>query len=179
MTVIDEQGRPEPPLEADETTTLLGFLDYQRSTFAWKCSGLDAEGMRVKVASSSMTLGGMMKHLALVEEGWFSRSLHGLDRSPPWDAVDWVADPDWEWRTAADDPPEELFALWEAAVSRSRKLTADSLAEGGMDTLAERTWPDGRAPSLRWIVCHMIEEYARHNGHADILRESVDGSTGE
>ena len=179
MTTIDEQGRPEPPLAADETDTLLGFLDWQRATFGWKCSGLDAEGMRARVASSSMTLGGMMKHLALVEDGWFSRSLHGLDRSPPWDTVDWSADPDWEWRTAADDSPEELFALWEEAISRSRTLTKEALADDGMETLAKRTWPDGRAPSLRWIVCHMIEEYARHNGHADLVRESVDGSTGE
>jgi uncharacterized damage-inducible protein DinB len=179
MTTIDGQGRPEPPLAADEAATLLGFLDWQRATFAWKCSGLDAKGMHAKVGSSSMTLGGMMKHLALVEDSWFSRSLHGFDRSPPWDAVDWEDDPDWEWHTAAHDPPQELFSLWEVAVSRSRTLTAEALAVGGMDTLAKRKWPDGRAPSLRWIVCHMIEEYARHNGHADILRESVDGATGE
>ena len=179
MTITDDVGRPEPPLAADEVTTLVGFLDWQRATFAWKCSGLDSEGLQAKVGSSQMTLGGMMKHLALVEDGWFSRSLHGLERSPPWDAVDWNADPDWEWRTASEDSPEELFALWEEAVSRSRSLTAEALAEGGMDTLAKRTWPDGRTPSLRWIVCHMIEEYARHAGHADILRESIDGQTGE
>ncbi len=176
---MDEQGRPEPPLDADEIGTLVGFLEYQRATFAWKCGGLNAAGLNTKVAASSMTLGGMLKHLALVEEAWFSRSLHGRDRQPPWDSVDWKADPDWDWESAAADSPEQLFALWQGAVERSRHLLADALAAGGLDQLARRTWPDGRAPSLRWILVHMIEEYARHNGHADLIRESVDGLTGE
>ncbi|MGH2757454.1 MAG: DinB family protein [Actinomycetota bacterium] len=179
MTDLDEQGRPEPPLAADETATLLGFLEYQRATLAWKCSGLDAAGLRATVGPTSMTLGGMLKHLALVEDNWFSRYLYARDRHPPWDTVDWKADPDWDWNSAAQDSPEQLHAIWEDAVARSRALVAEALAEGSLDRLALRTWPDGRAPSLRWILCHMIEEYARHNGHADLLRESVDGSTGE
>jgi uncharacterized damage-inducible protein DinB len=179
MTDVDEHGRPEPPLAADETATLLGYLDYQRATLAWKCGGLDATGLRATVGASSMTLGGMLKHMAVVEESWFSRRLHGRDWRPPWDTVDWQADPDWEWHSAADDAPEELFALWQAAVDRSRSLVAEALADGGLEQLAKRGWPDGRSPSLRWILCHMIEEYARHNGHADLLRESVDGQTGE
>ena len=81
--------------------TLLGFLDYHRATFEWKCSGVDSKGMRLTVATSPMTLGGMMKHLALVEEHWFSRRLLDRDRTPPWSAVDWDADPDWEWHSAA------------------------------------------------------------------------------
>jgi uncharacterized damage-inducible protein DinB len=179
MTNLDEHGRPEPPPAADETATLLGFLDYQRATFAWKCAGLDAAGLAVTVGASSMTLGGMLKHMALNEEGWFSRSLFGREYSAPWDAVDWTADPDWDWRTAADDSPEQLRSLWEGAVGRSRSLVAEALADGGMGRPAGRTWPDGQAPSLRWIVTHMIEEYARHNGHADLIRESIDGETGE
>ena len=179
MTELDEQGRPEPPLASDETATLLGFLDFQRATLAWKCSGLDSSGLRATTAASSMTLGGLVKHLAFVEESWFSRWLHGRDRQPPWDAVDWQADPDWEWHSAAEDTPEQLFALWEGAVARSRSLVAEALADGGLDQLARRTWPNGDAPSLRWILVHMIEEYARHNGHADLLRESIDGLTGE
>jgi uncharacterized damage-inducible protein DinB len=176
---IDEHGRPEPPPSADETTMLLAYLDYQRATFAWKCRGLDSGGLNTRTAASTMTLGGLMKHLALVEDGWFSRSLHGRDQSPPWDAVNWDADPDWEWRTAADDTPDELRAMWEEAVARSRRLVAEALPDGGLDRLAARTWPDGRTPSLRWILLHLIEEYARHNGHADLLREVVDGETGE
>lgn len=176
---LDEQGRPEPPLSGDEVATLLGFLDFQRATLAWKCGGLDSAGLNTSVAASSITLGGLLKHLAYVEDHWFSRSLHGRDLEAPWDAVDWAADRDWEWHSAADDAPDELFTLWQAAVARSRALTAEALTDGGLDRLARRTWPDGRAPSLRWILVHMIEEYARHNGHADLIREAVDGLTGE
>ncbi|MCW2493980.1 MAG: hypothetical protein JWN47_3344 [Frankiales bacterium] len=179
MTNLDEHGRPEPPLAADEAATLLGFLEYQRATLAWKCAGLDAAGLRARVAASSMTLGGMLKHLAYVEDLWCSRWLHGRDRRPPWDTVDWDADPDWEWHSAAEDSPEQLHALWQDAVARSRTLVAEALADGGLERLAQRTWPEGEAPSLRWIVVHLIEEYARHNGHADLLRESVDGLTRE
>ena len=179
MTDVDEHGRPEPPLAADEAATLLGFLDYQRATLAWKCRGLDSAGLSATTAASSITLGGLLKHLALVESDWFSRSLYGRDWEPPWDAVDWKADPDWEWHSAAEDSPEQLFALWQDAVSRSRSLVAEALADGGLDRLARRAWPDGRAPSLRWILVHMVEEYARHNGHADLIRESVDGLVGE
>jgi uncharacterized damage-inducible protein DinB len=179
MTDLDEHGRPEPPIAAGEVDTLLGFLDYQRATMAWKCAGLDAAGLSTTIAASSMTIGGMLKHLALVESSWCSRWLFGRDREPPWDTVDWSADPDWDWHSAADDTPEQLLALWSDAVTRSRSLVADALAEGGLDRQAKRAWPDGRSPSLRWILCHLIEEYARHNGHADLIREYVDGSTGE
>jgi uncharacterized damage-inducible protein DinB len=176
---MDEQGRPEPPLAADEAATLLGFLDYQRATLAWKCAGLDGRALRVTVAASSVTLGGLLKHMAYVESNWFSEALYGRTRQPPWDTVDWKADRDWEWHSAAEDTPGQLLALWHDAVDNSRQLLAQALADGGLDQLARRTWPDGRAPSLRWILVHMIEEYARHNGHADLLREAVDGSTGE
>ncbi len=179
MTNIDEQGRPEPPIAAGEVDTLLGFLDFQRATLAWKCRGVDAAGLRATTAASSMTLGGLMKHLALVEDGWFSQALFGIEQAAPWNEVDWTADRDWEWHSAADDSPEALFTLWEASVDRSRTLVAEALTDGGLDRLAVRTFPEGGSPSLRWIVCHMIEEYARHNGHADLLREAVDGATGE
>jgi hypothetical protein len=175
MTVFDEQGRPEPPAAADEVATLLGFLDFQRATLEWKCAGLDAAGMRATVGVSPMTLGGMLKHLARVEDSWFSYNLHGHDRVPPWDTVEWA----WEWESAAGDSPDELRALWAAAVARSHVLVGEALADGGLDRPASRRWPDGRTPSLRWIVVHKIEEYARHVGHADLLRESVDGQTGE
>ena len=179
MTIVDDQGRPEPPLAADEAGTLLGFLDFQRATLEWKCAGLDAAGLGATTAASSMTLGGLLKHMAYVESEWFSRSLHGRDREAPFDTVDWKADPDWEWHSAAEDTPDQLRTLWQDAVDRSRARVAEALAGGGLDQLARRAWPDGSAPSLRWILCHMIEEYARHNGHADLLREAVDGQTGE
>ncbi|GAC1511033.1 MAG: DinB family protein [Chloroflexota bacterium] len=179
MTQFDEYGRPEPPVAADEPATLLGFLQYQRATFAWKCGELDSAGLAATVGASSMTLGGMLKHLALVEDYWFSQWLYGRDTAPPFDTTDWDADPDWDWHSATEDTPEQLVALWQNAVDRSQSNVEAALIDGGMDQLAQRTWPDGRSPSLRWIICHMIEEYARHNGHADLLRERIDGATGE
>src|SRR5580700_6843389 len=179
MTDLDEQGRPRPPSAGDEAATLVGFLEFQRATFAWKTGGLDEAGLQATVAVSSMTLGGMLKHLALVEDYWFSEWLDGRESAPPWNSIDWEADPDWEWRTAAQDTPEQLRALWQEHVDRARVNVDKALADGGLGQLAKRTEPNGEAPSLRWILCHMIEEYARHNGHADLIREAVDGQTGE
>lgn len=126
-----------------------------------------------------MTLGGLLKHLANVEDWWFSRWLHGHERCPPWDVVDWDVDPDWEWHSSTDETPEQLRGLWQDTVDASRSLVAEALTVGGLEQLARRTWPDGGAPSLRSIIVHMLEEHARHNGHADVLRESVDGATEE
>lgn len=175
MTAIDDQGRPEPPVDGDEAATLLGFLDYQRATLMWKVADLAPEGWNATTAATTMTLGGLVKHLVYVEDLWFSRFLHGRDPAPPWDTVDWEADRDWEWNTARDDSPEELIALWDEAVARSRAAVDEALATGDLGQVSVRRWDDGRGPSLRWILVHMIEEYARHNGHADLLREAADG----
>ena len=172
---LDEQGRPKPPLAANEIETLVGFLEYQRATFAWKTSGLDAAGMAVRVAASTMTL----KHLAYYEDHWFSYHLRGDQRHTMWNDDHWEADPDWEWTSAAEDSPADLHTVWQDAVSGSRTLLSAALADGGLDQLALRSLPDGRQRSVRWIVVHMIGEYARHNGHADLIRESVDGLAGE
>jgi uncharacterized damage-inducible protein DinB len=179
VTVVDAQGRPEPPSNGDEAATLVGFLEFQRATLAWKTAGLDASGLTKRVAASSMTLAGILKHLALVEEWWFSHWLYGRELQPPWQSVDFDADPDWEWRTAVDESPDELRLLWQRSVERSRSLVEQALAEGGPGFMALRGSPDGKTPSLRWILCHMVEEYSRHNGHADLIRESVDGLKGE
>lgn len=120
-----------------------------------------------------------MKHLALVEESWFGERLRDQVSLAPWNAIDWDSDPNWEWRTAADDSPDQLRAQWNKSVLYANTMIDEALSEGGVDQLARHKWPDGRAPSLRWILCHMIEEYARHNGHADLIREAVDGETGE
>ena len=98
---------------------------------------------------------------------------------PPWDTADWDADPDWEWHSAAGDTPGQLYALWQDAVDRSRAAVTEALAEGDLGQLARHKWPDGRAPSLRRILIDLIEEYSRHVGHADLIRESVDGLVGE
>ena len=178
MPYLNERGRPEPPAAGDETSTLLGALERQRSYLAWKCGGLDAAGMRATLGPSTITLGGLLKHLTLVEDHYFSVRLFGREPAPPWNTVDWDADPDWEWHSAGEDSPEQLHAIWQDAVARSRSAVAEALADGGLDRLFQ-PWPDGRAPSLRRILIDLIEEYARHVGHADLIRESVDGLVGE
>jgi hypothetical protein len=179
MTSLGEQNRPEPPVAGDETATLLGSLERQRATLAWKCGGLDAAGLRATLAPSAITLGGLLKHLALVEDEYFTRRLLGRELGHPWDTADWNADPDWDWHSAAEDTPDQLMSLWQDAVARSRAAVTEALADGGLDQLARHTWPDGRAPSLRRILIDLIEEYGRHVGHADLIRESVDGLVGE
>jgi len=169
----------EPPVAGTEPDTLLGELERLRGYVAWKCGNLDAAGLRATLGPSAMTLGGLLKHLAGVEDDVFSVKLHGRDPHPPWDTVDWSADQDWEWHSAAGDTPEELMLLWLEAVGRSRALVAEALADGGLDRLAAFTSPGGRASSLRRLLMDMIEEYARHVGHADLIRESVDGLVGE
>jgi hypothetical protein len=120
-----------------------------------------------------------MKHLALVEDYWFTQWLMGSTPSSPWDLVDWEKDGNWEWHSAAGDSPEELRMLWQENVERSRRNLADFLAGATLDGLARKVSASEPSPSARWILSHMIEEYARHNGHADLLRESIDGETGE
>jgi uncharacterized damage-inducible protein DinB len=179
MSIIDEFGRPEPPTAAGELETLLGYLDWQRATLGWKTRGVDRAGLALRVARSTMTLGGILKHMAWVEDHWFSYFLHDRPRCEPWASIDWSSTPDWEWTSAAADSVDVLRSTWTGAVDASRASITEALDRGGLDQLALRRWPDGNAPSLRWIVVHMIEEYARHNGHADLLREAVDGATGE
>ena len=176
---IDDQGRPEPPVASDEASTLLGFLEFQRATLEWKCRELGSADLQKKIASSTMTLGGILKHMAYVENHWFSDWLFDREKLSPWREVDWSKDRDWDWNSAAQDSPEKLFAFWHGACDLSRSLVASVLSSAGLDQLAKRKWPDGNSPSLRWILVHMIEEYARHNGHADLIRESIDGQVGE
>ncbi|MDQ1627762.1 MAG: hypothetical protein QOI54_1506 [Actinomycetota bacterium] len=164
---------------AAEVESLLSVLERNRRTFAWKTSGLDEEGMRATTGASAMTLGGLVKHVALVEADWLAVKLAGQAYGRPWDGVDFDADPDWEWRTGALDAPQDVHGLWRDAVERSRELVAEVISERGLDGPASFTWPDGRTPSVRVMLLDMIEEYARHTGHADILREAVDGRVGE
>ncbi len=178
---MNSTKRVDPPLAATEAETLVAFLEYHRETLRMKTAGLDQKQLAQPLAPSTMTLGGLLKHLALVEDDWFSVVLMGNDDGEPWRSVDWDDDPDWEWRTAADDSPEELMALFDDAVEASNRIIQEVLAEDGLDRLSVR---ESRRLaeqkfSLRWIIVHMIEEYARHNGHADLLREAIDGTTGE
>ncbi|MEO6653718.1 MAG: DinB family protein [Ilumatobacteraceae bacterium] len=175
----DDEMRPEPPLDGDEKATLIGFLEFLRASVRWKCDGLDAAQMNATAAASSMTLGGLLKHLALVEDYWFSCRLFGHEEAEPWRSVDWEADGDWDWHSAVDDAPESIIELWDRSVERARSCFAEAFADGGFDRLAAVPQASGGTPTLRWITVHMIEEYARHAGHADLIRESIDGSTGE
>ncbi len=174
--VTESAAHESLPAEAE---AVLAVLERNRRTFAWKTGGLDRGGLAATAAASSMTLGGLVKHMALVEADWLVVKLAGQPYGPPWDEVDFDADPDWEWRTGATDAPEEVYALWRSAVQRSRDVVAAVVQEGGMDAAARFTGPDGHPASVREMLLDAIEEYARHTGHADLLRESVDGLVGE
>ena len=180
MTLHDEQILLWPPVAGNEVDTLIGSLERQRRTFRWKCGDLDEAGLRATTAASTMTLGGLLKHLALIESIYFSLKLHGRDPGVPWNAIDWDAEgPDWEWRSAADDSAEELYALYDASVARARANLAEALADGDPGKPIVQPWDDGQTASIRRTLVDIIEEYARHTGHADILREAVDGLVGE
>jgi hypothetical protein len=169
----------EPPLMGSELDLLLFALERSRAQFAWKCGGLDAAGLHALHPPSRMTLGGLLKHLALVEDSYSVRHLTGQPIGAPWDVVDLDADPDWEWRTAAEDSPEELYALWRDAVRRTRSALTQALAGGGLDQPTRYTSSSGDTPNLRRLLVDLHDEYARHVGHADLLREAVDGLVGE
>lgn len=172
-------ARVDPPIAGDEQAALLGELERVRSYIAWKCGGLDAAGLSARLGPSAITLGGLLKHLAAVEGTHFARLLLDQPPPPPWDAVDWDADPEWEWRTAAADSPEALMAMWEHAVEQSRAIVREALLTGGLDQTGAYVSRNGESPNLRRILLDLIEEYARHVGHADLIRESVDGLVGE
>jgi uncharacterized damage-inducible protein DinB len=159
---------------ADERRTLTQMLDLQRRTLRWKLEGLDQAQANTTLGPSSLHLAGLVKHMTLVEEGWFMTAFLGGEHSPPFDAVDWDADPDWEFRTAADDDPADLLAAYDAMCASSREI----VAEAALDDLCVRSRP-GQPVNLRWVLVHMIEETARHAGHADLLRESIDGCVGD
>ena len=150
------------------------FLDYYRSVLVRKCAGLSSTQLHTTVTDSTLTLGGLLRHMALVEDHWFRHTFLGRELPEPWQGADWDARPDWEMDTAADFSPIELARQFDAAIERSR----DAVEGADLDQLAAR---EGRLgpTNLRWIVVHMIEEYARHGGHADFLREALDGTVGD
>jgi hypothetical protein len=169
----------EPPLAGSEAEHLVGALDRLRTTFRYKVDGLDADGLNTRIGASSITLGGLMKHLAANEDYMFDVKLRGKPMGGPWLYNGWRDDNDWEFNSAVDNTPEELYALWDGAVARSRETLTAAIADGGLGQAAHISWPDGRHPSLRRLVCDLIEEYGRHTGHADLIREAVDGRVGE
>jgi hypothetical protein len=177
--VADCENPWEPPLAGTEAEHLVGALDRLRTTFRWKAGHLDAAGLQTRTGASSLTLGNLLKHLAFVEDFTFTVKMRGESPGAPWERVDWDAQPGWDFSSAAGDTPEELYALWDGAVERSRERLGAALADGGLDQLVHVSGPDGRHASLRRLVCDLVEEYGRHTGHADLLREAVDGLVGE
>jgi uncharacterized damage-inducible protein DinB len=165
---------PDPAASAAEL--IAQYLDYQRATVLAKTEGLDSTQLAYQHAPSSLTLAGLLYHLALVEETWMEYRFLGLAKREPWAGTDWDTDPDWEFRTAVALEPEELRQRYRDACDRSRKAMAAAVS---LDQQSVLTLRDGRHFSLRWVLLHLIEETARHAGHADLLREAIDGSVGE
>jgi uncharacterized damage-inducible protein DinB len=161
-----------PPLNADERTTLDSWLDFHRATLAMKCAGLDdKQAAEPSVPPSGFTLTGLVQHLAEVERNWFRRVLAGEDAPPIYDPEADPNAPDGGFDLAENATLAAALATWQAEISRARDLcAARALTATGRFM--------GQDVSLRWIYVHLIEEYARHNGHADLIRERIDGATG-
>jgi uncharacterized damage-inducible protein DinB len=164
--------RPLPPLNADERTTLEGWLDFHRATLAMKCEGLDDKlAATTSVPPSGFTLTGLVQHLAEVERNWFRRVLAAEHAPPIYDPEADPDGPDGGFDLAANATLSAARATWQAEIARARELcAARALTDTGRFM--------GQDVSLRWIYVHLIEEYARHNGHADLIRERIDGTTG-
>jgi uncharacterized damage-inducible protein DinB len=166
--------RTEPANDADERTMLEGWLDYHRDTLARKCEGLTDEQLRTaSVPPSDLSLMGLVRHMSEVERSWFRRVLADEDAGPLYYSE---AAPDGEFHLTGADTWKEAYDTWQAEIAAARSNAAGF----ALDDPSRGRHRFGEDPySLRWIYTHMIEEYARHNGHADLLRERVDGSTGE
>ena len=168
--------RVEPDPNGAEFVLLNEYLDYQRETVLLKAEGLSKEQLGRRLLPSDLTLAGILYHLALVEEGWMEVKYSGLAERKPWSDVDWEADPNWEFRTGTTLSPEELLSRYRQSCERSRQVVASA---SSLDQPSVMTFPDGRHFTLRWVLLHLIEETARRAGHADLIRESIDGSVGE
>ncbi|MGW1818938.1 DinB family protein [Streptomyces sp. NPDC002125] len=167
------QERSRPAVDAAERQMLEGWLDYHRATLAMKCEGLtDAQLREASVPPSEFTLLGLVRHLAENERGWFREVLAGEELPPVYGTDE---DPDKEFHVTEADTWEEARTTWQAEIEAARA----NAAKVELDGLSVGTGRRGTPFSLRWIYTHMIEEYARHNGHADLVRERIDGATGE
>ncbi|MCG6568385.1 DUF664 domain-containing protein [Tessaracoccus sp. ZS01] len=180
--MADEDLTPwEPPLAGTDVEQLLGSLDRMRWTFRWKVDGLDSAALNTRIGASILTLGGLIKHLTQVEATKFTWAIDGSHPGEPWASLDLSSEDErnWPFTSAADDSPEELYANYDAAVARSRQKIADLLLDGDLDQTVHlgRVW--GVEMTLRRMLHDLVEEYSRHTGHADLLREAVDGVVGE
>jgi uncharacterized damage-inducible protein DinB len=166
--------RRDPPTQADERSTIAGFLRWQRDTLELKCSGLGPDELAGRsVDDSTLSLLGLVRHMADVESSWFRRVMAGQDAAPHFRTE---ADPDAAFTGAVPDPAvvAQAWAAWRAEVTFAEQFVA---AAPDLGVTGTDPW---RGPiSLRWVLVHMVEEYARHNGHADLLRQRIDGAVGQ
>lgn len=169
----------EPPFAGGEVEQLLGALDRLRATFRWKADDLDAAGLGTRVGASTLTLGGLLKHLAVTEDYQSTTKLTGEPFGGPWVELGIEPDRDWDFETAGDDSPETLYDVYDSAVVRARARWRAVIDERGLDGEAHVQAPDGEHASVRRLLTDLIEEYGRHTGHADLIREAVDGRVGE
>jgi len=170
----------DPPTPTGtEAEQLLASLDRLRATFRWKADGLDSAGLRTRIGSSALSLGGLLKHLAAVEDHVSTVRLDDAPMALPWRELGHDGGNEWEFTSAADDPPRELYELWDRAVASARQRFAAAIAAGGLDQPVAISDDEGRHPTLRRLLLDLVEEYGRHTGHADLLREEVDGLAGE
>ncbi len=153
-------------------------LERVHKQFAWKTGGLNADQLRRQHPPSSMTIAGLIKHMAFVEDG-FTAMAHDRPLGPPWNIRDWVANDQWGWNSAVTDDPAQLYALWYAAVDRSRTAWAEMINDdGGLDITVAWGGNNDEQVSRRRILVDLLEENLKHTGHADVLREAIDGLTG-
>lgn len=177
---MDEMPPWEPPFDGTEIEHLLGAIERQRATFRWKADGLDETGLAATVGASTLTLGGLLKHLACCEDEITGQRLSGADYGPPWAGMaSYDGSPDAYTFDAAGMSAADLYELWDSAVARSRERLESAIAAGGLDQQVALGADDGLVVSLRRLLFDFLEEYARHTGHADLIRESVDGRVGE
>ena len=173
---LGRTGRFDPDPTGGERELLGQYLDFQRQTVLAKTEGLSREQMARRHPPSALTLGGLLYHLALVEESWLEERFLGLPTREPWAGVDFQADPEWEFRTSAELEPEQLRQRYREACERSRQAAAQA---SGLGQESVATFSDGRHFTLGWVLLHLLEETARHAGHADLIREAIAGTVGE
>ena len=169
----------EPPIAGTEAEQVVGALDRLRYTFRWKADGLDSTGLNIRLGPSTLTLGSLLKHLAAQEDYASTVKLTGDPMGEPWAGFGWDGSNDWEFESAAEDTPEELYALYDGAVARSRARFDAVLANGGLDQPVAKVSGQEARWNLRRLLCDLVEEYGRHTGQADLIREGVDGRVGE
>jgi len=172
----ENDPREDGPTLGDERVTLVEFLRCQRATLELKCSGLDAADLsRRSVEPSTLSLLGLVRHMADVERRWFRRVMAGQDAPPHFYSK---SDPDGDFDGAVPDPElvAEAWDTWRAEVAFADRFVAEA---PDLDITGKIPDPWRGATSLRWVLEHMVEEYARHNGHADLLRERIDGRVGQ